>query len=408
MNKQLFVETPIKAMGDVITGKTPATAIHYNYGTDYMFITPNELHDGYIVKQSEKGLSKKGFTSIKNNTISGISVLVGCIGWDMGNVALCVDTCATNQQINSITNFNDNYNPYYVYYWLSMKKDYLFQIASVTRTPILNKSTFEEILVPMPELGVQNNIVSVLSAIDKKIQLNNRIITELEAMAKTIYDYWFVQFDFPNEEGRPYRSSGGEMVWNEQLKREIPMGWHCATLADIANITMGQSPSGKSYNNVGNGTVFYQGRTDFGYRYPTSRVYTTEPYRMAYEGDVLLSVRAPVGDINIANETCCIGRGLAALNSKIGSNSHLFMLMKSLKPIFDVFNGNGTTYGALTKDILHEIKVAVPKTTDLQEFERIAGRIDGHIVKLDGQNRELNKLRDWLLPMLMNGQVTVE
>jgi type I restriction enzyme, S subunit len=143
----------------------------------------------------------------------------------MGNVALCVDTCATNQRINSITNFNKEYNPYYIYYWLSTKKDYLFQIASVTRTPILNKSTFEEILVPMPELGVQNNIVSVLSAIDRKIQLNNRIIAELEEMAKTIYNYWFVQFDFPNAEGKPYRSSGGEMVWNEQLKREIPKGW---------------------------------------------------------------------------------------------------------------------------------------------------------------------------------------
>ena len=236
MSKPLFHDTPIKKMGDVITGKTPETAVSENYGTDYMFITPNELHGGYIIKRAERGLSEQGFASIKNNTISGISVLVGCIGWDMGNVALCLDTCATNQQINSITNFKDDYNPYYVYYWLAIKKNYLFQISSVTRTPILNKSVFEDILIPMPEIDIQNRIVDVLSAIDRKISINNNIIAELEAMAKTIYEYWFVQFDFPDENGNPYRSSGGEMEWNRQLKREIPQGWKVELISKCCSI----------------------------------------------------------------------------------------------------------------------------------------------------------------------------
>ena len=115
-----------------------------------MFISPTELHGEYKVERSEKTITQKGLESIKSNSIDGTSVLVGCIGWDMGNVSMCFEKCATNQQINSITKIKNSYNPYYLYYWLSTKKDYLFSIASVTRTPILSKGTFEEVLIPIP------------------------------------------------------------------------------------------------------------------------------------------------------------------------------------------------------------------------------------------------------------------
>tara|TARA_R110001599_G_scaffold295348_3_gene499517 strand:+ start:5515 stop:6441 length:927 start_codon:yes stop_codon:yes gene_type:complete len=161
----------------------------------------------------------------------------------------------------------------------------------------------------------QQKLVASLVAIDKKIELNNRINAELEVMAKTLYDYWFVQFDFPDSNGKPYFTSDGEMVYNPTLKREIPEGWSDKVLSEIANITMGQSPDGSSYNEDGNGTIFFQGSTDFGWLFPTTRKYTTAPNRLAKKGDILLSVRAPVGDMNIANNDCCIGRGLAALNS---------------------------------------------------------------------------------------------
>ena len=131
----------------------------------------------------------------------------------------------------------------------------------------------------------------------------------LEQMAKAIYDYWFVQFDFPNEDGKPYKSSGGNMVYNEEFKREIPEDWKVKELCNIANITMGQSPPGETYNENGNGTIFYQGCTDFGNRFPTVRKFTTAPTRFAKKNDILLSVRAPVGTLNISKEGCCIGRG---------------------------------------------------------------------------------------------------
>ena len=170
----------IKDIGTVITGKTPLTAHPEYYNGSYMFITPNELHSGYKVTKSEKGITDVGLQSIAGNSINGISVLVGCVGWDMGNVAMCFEKCATNQQINSITNIR-GYNPYYLYYWLSTKKEYLFSIASITRTPILSKSTFEEVEVPSTPIEEQEKIVNVLLSIDKKITLNQMINDNLAA-----------------------------------------------------------------------------------------------------------------------------------------------------------------------------------------------------------------------------------
>ncbi len=251
MSKVEYKNTHIKDIGRVVTGKTPETKKAEFYGDGYMFITPTELHDGYNIQVSEKYITELGLQSIKSNCIEETSVMVGCIGWDMGNVAICHRKCATNQQINSITDFNPKYNPFYTYYWLLTKKDYLFTIASVTRTPILSKSTFEEIVIPMPDRSIQDNVVGILKSIDDKIENNKRICFELEAMAKTIYDYWFVQFDFPDENGKPYHTSGGEMVWNEQLKREIPKGGEVTNIGNLTTVVTGKedanfsSPNGK-------------------------------------------------------------------------------------------------------------------------------------------------------------------
>lgn len=243
--------------------------------------------------------------------------------------------------------------------------------------------------------------------LSKKIELNNQINAELEAMAKTLYDYWFVQFDFPDADGKPYKSSGGKMVYNEVLKREIPEGWEAKVLSDIANITMGQSPAGSSYNSEGIGTIFFQGSTDFGWLFPTTRQYTTEPNRMAKKGDILLSVRAPVGTMNIAKDDCCIGRGLAALNSKTGSDGFLFYVMQYYKQIFDYRNSEGTTFGSITKDDLHSLPLAYPASDLLDKYDEIVSQSNKLVFEKGMESIQLAELRDWLLPMLMNGQVTV-
>ena len=280
--------------------------------------------------------------------------------------------------------------------------------AFMTLRASFNEDIFSFLNLYLPEYKEQVKIGDMLYSMEQKIQLNKRICAELEAMAKTLYNYWFTQFDFPDENGKPYRSSGGEMVWNDQLKRKIPKGWSAGQLSDIANITMGQSPSGDTYNENGSGTIFYQGCTDFGTRFPVPRVYTSAPTRFAKAGDILMSVRAPVGTLNIAMEDCCIGRGLAALNSKFGSQLHLLYTLSGFKQLFDVMDGNGTTFGSITKDTLFEMKVVIPRRDQIKSFEEMVQPIEQKIRVAEQENRELTKLRDWLLPMLMNGQATVE
>lgn len=283
-------------------------------------------------------------------------------------------------------------------------------ITSVAGTNInnLNQDILGNIMIPHYSIGIQKSIVAVLTSIDEKIAINNRINAELEAMAKMLYDYWFVQFDFPDANGKPYKTSGGRMEYNATLKREIPAGWAVNTLSQIANITMGQSPAGESYNEDGIGTLFFQGSTDFGWLFPTPRQYTTSPTRMAKKGDILLSVRAPVGDMNIANADCCIGRGLAALNSKSRSDGFLFYVMKYFKQVFERRNAEGTTFGSMTKDDLHSLQVVCPEPGLLKRYDDIVSEYNKMIFTRSLENQDLIKLRDWLLPILMNGQVKIK
>ena len=280
--------------------------------------------------------------------------------------------------------------------------------AVMTLRASLNEQIFSYLDLILPEYKEQKKIGDFLYTINTKIEINNKINAELEVMAKLIYDYWFVQFDFPNKQGKAYKSSGGKMVFNKELKREIPEGWKVKELSDIANITMGQSPSGSSYNENQDGEIFFQGSTDFGWRFPTIRQYTNEPSRMANVGDILLSVRAPVGTLNIADNNCCIGRGLAALNSKANATSYLFYVMVYFKQIFDRRNSVGTTFGSITKDDLHSLQLVYPSLEILKEFDKKVANFNDKILNNHRQNQQLASLRDWLLPMLMNGQVTVK
>jgi type I restriction enzyme S subunit len=271
----------------------------------------------------------------------------------------------------------------------------------------LSTETLSNIPILVPSLEMQEYIGNIFSNIDRKICLNRQINDNLEAMAKQLYEYWFVQFDFPNEEDKPYKSSGGTMVWNEKLKREIPQGWSNGVLSDVANITMGQSPDGSSYNEDGEGIIFYQGSTDFGLRFPDIRQYTTSPSRYANKGDILMSVRAPVGALNIANNDCCIGRGLSALSSKIGSMTHLYYLMNDFRLKFEGMNSAGTTFGSITKDELFSLPVIIPTKSVISEFEQVCEPIFDKQMIIGEEINGLTKQRDELLPLLMNGQATV-
>ena len=284
---------------------------------------------------------------------------------------------------------------------------YAMQGAKGSKMPRGDKGQIMRYELPTFTPKEEENIGNMMVDIVSKINVNRQINDNLEAMAKQLYDYWFVQFDFPNEEGKPYKSSGGAMVWNEKLKREIPQEWSNGVLSDVANITMGQSPDGSSYNENGEGIIFYQGSTDFGLRFPAVRQYTTSPSRYANKGDILMSVRAPVGALNIANNDCCIGRGLSALSSKIGSMTHLYYLMNDFRLKFEGMNSAGTTFGSITKDELFNLPVVIPTKSIISKFEKVCEPIFDKQMIIGEEINALTKQRDELLPLLMNGQATV-
>ena len=183
--------------------------------------------------------------------------------------------------------------------------------------------------------------------------------------------------------------------------------WKTGILADIADVTMGQSPKGDTYNENGEGTVFYQGRAEFGFRFPTRRLFTTDPKRMAQENDILMSVRAPVGDFNIANESCCIGRGLGAIRSKDGHQSYVLYTISALQRQLDMFNGEGTVFGSINKDALNTLQIIVPDKESMDKFESVAAPIDKAIRNNHDEICRLQAIRDSLLPKLMAGEIDV-
>lgn len=272
----------------------------------------------------------------------------------------------------------------YFYFLMKNLKPYFTKIATNKQTTGLGHVTLADIKrmnVVVPDIEMQNKIVSVIKPIDDKIKLNNEINKNLEQQAQTIYQQMFVD--------------------------NASSDWAEGTLSDIADITMGQSPSGSSYNEDGNGTIFFQGRAEFGFRFPTVRLYTTEPKRIACANDTLMSVRAPVGDLNVAHTDCCIGRGLAAIHSKNNHQSFVLYTMLSLKKQLDVFNGEGTVFGSINRNSLNEMPLLIPSSKKLDEFEVLVAPIDAAICNNYDEICRLEQLRDTLLPKLMSGELDV-
>ena len=261
----------------------------------------------------------------------------------------------------------------------------------------INAKTYGNMPIRIPaSRKTQDKIVDILSSLDEKIALNRRINDNLEQQAQALFKSWFVDFE-PFKEGKFVDSEMGM----------IPEGWKVGRLCDFAIITMGQSPSGDSYNENKEGMVFYQGRSEFGNRFPSIKLYTTDPNRIAEKNSILISVRAPVGDINIASQDCCIGRGLASIKARGNYNSFLYYTVKSMKKEFDVYNGEGTVFGSINKDSLNSMPVIIPTTEEISNFEKITSVLDYNYEKCHRENIILTSLRDNLLPRLMSGELKI-
>lgn len=248
-------------------------------------------------------------------------------------------------------------NPKYLYYFFktAQGKHELLKNASQVGTPGIGQplSSLKSIEFPTPPLKIQNNIASVISSLDNKIQLNHQTNQTLESLAQALFKSWFVDFDpvidnalaagnplppaladraavrakakatanhdSPSPTDRYHHLFPSRFEQTGQdvgIEGWVPEGWEASSVGNFFDVTMGQSPPGSTYNESGDGIPFFQGKTDFGFRYPKNRVYCTEPKRLANELDTLVSVRAPVGSVNMAKEKCILGRGVAAVRHK--------------------------------------------------------------------------------------------
>ncbi|MEQ1622594.1 MAG: restriction endonuclease subunit S [Methylococcales bacterium] len=282
--------------------------------------------------------------------------------------------------------------------------------------PKLTKDNLNSIVLHIHNPDEQIKIAAVLSALDAKIELNNRINHELEAMAKTLYDYWFVQFDFPDKNDNPYKSSGGKMVYNEELKRDIPDGWFDGSLLDLGEIVGGSTPSTSEPDNFNNnGTPWitpkdlsnntnckYISRGDISV---TTRGLKEASLKVMPAGTVLLSTRAPIGYMAIARNSVTTNQGFKSfVPSKGFESSFIFYAVKnSLKTI--VQYSSGSTFKEISTSVLKTIKVCLPPNEIANDFTERTSAIFKRQDLLEQENQQLTQLRDWLLPMLMNGQV---
>ena len=260
-------------------------------------------------------------------------------------------------------------------------------------------------------------IAGVLGSIDEKIELNRKKIAELETLAKTIYDYWFVQFDFPDKNGKPYKSSGGKMVWNEQLKREVPEGWNIGTIGDMGEIVSGGTPSTSNAS--------YWSSQGIAWITPKDLSVTSNKYIRHGEHDisanglhnssaqlmprksVMLSTRAPIGYIAVADCDLCTNQGFKSIvpNKNFGSE-FIYYAVSAMIPFIKSL-GVGSTFAEVSKSSLSSVQSILPPQHICSRFDEIASSIGNERLRCELEIENVVELRDVLLPLLMNGQVVV-
>lgn len=296
--------------------------------------------------------------------------------------------------------------PLYVSFYLNRpeSKRWISQHAVGSNMPNLNTEILNNVPIELPAMAEQKIISHFLENIDRKIQLNVQICAELEAMAKNLYDYWFVQFDFPDENGRPYRSSGGEMVWNEQLKREIPKGWDVTAIGKIAdNFDSQRVPLSQNQRANIQGTIPYYGATGI-MDYINDYIFDGQYVLIAEDGSVMDDSGHPIVQM-IWDKTWVNNHAHVLQGHDDYSNEILYFILKGI-PVVKIMTGS--IQKKINQDNLNNCIIPSIPRKILCQFHLLVKDVFEKIHQLELENKELTELRDWLLPMLMNGQARVE
>ena len=415
-----FIVSTVSQIGETITGKTPPSESPEDFGGSTPFVTPSDSFDQKFITHTQRSLSSAGVEKLESKLLPPCSVLVTCIGSAMGKVAMCNVASITNQQINSII-VDDEYSPDYIYYTLKNNYRALRNAATgSTALPLLNKGDFDALKFRIhSSKAEQQRIAAALSTLDAKIDLNNRINAELEALAKTIYDYWFVQFDFPGANGRPYRSSGGKMVWNEALTREIPAGWEAKQLGQLGALrnginydpSVGGDATAKIINvrNVSASTIFVKVDDLDSLDLDQSNI---DKYLMT-EDSILIARSGIPGATRMMSpcppNTIYCGFIICLKVADRSTRNAIFFRLKQIESVL-LSQSSGSILKNVSQDTLKGISVVLPGSTSrsiLQGFDDAVEPLLRKVSMNNQENIELTRLRDWLLPLLMNGQVRV-
>jgi type I restriction enzyme, S subunit len=397
--------TRIKDIGKVITGRTPPTEVVDYFGDEFPFITPSDMKGSKFISKPERGLSSKGATLLKNNSVLPKSIAVSCIGWQMGKVVMISQLSFTNQQINTII-LNDGVEPDYIYYSLCTLRQELKNLGSVgTRTPILIKSTFENIQIPLPTLLTQRKIASILSAYDDLIENNTRRIAILEEMAQTLYSEWFVHFRFPGHEKKSMVESALGM---------IPEGWEVVKLGDIAGINRssikkGYEPAEINYVDI---TSVSTGQIDnietIAFKDAPGRA-----RRIVKHGDIIWStVRPNRRSYSIIIDppiNLIVSTGFAVISTYQVPYAYLYYSLTTDDFVSYLANrATGSAYPAVSSIDFQNALVLLPSKAILTKFHNIVEDMLAEKQNHFQRNANLRQTRDLLLPKLISGEVDVE
>jgi type I restriction enzyme S subunit len=303
--------------------------------------------------------------------------------------------------------------PLYLYHYL--KQLDLSYLNSGTGVPSMTFGAYYGIKVNLPRLETQQKIANVLSDLDAKIELNNKINTELEAMAKTLYDYWFVQFDFPDANGKPYKSSCGKMVYNKELKREIPVGWEVKKIKDIAKTGSGATPlkSKKEFYENGDIPWINSGEVNAPFIISAKKFITTKGLKgssakLFPKRTILMAMYgATAGQVSLIDIEACTNQAVCGI---IPNDYRLVPYVKfKLHQLYNylISLSTGSARDNLSQDKIKELYIVIPQENIIDKFYKVSNSSFENILLNLKENQQLASLRDWLLPMLMNGQVSV-
>ncbi len=363
----------IKKVGKVVTGNTPSKKENKYYNQNYIeFVKPSNFISGKItnIKKGEEYLSYEGMK--KGRTANKGDVLVTCIG-NIGNVGIVEKKVCFNQQINAIK-CNENYiNNKYLANVIRYISPLLTHMANKAVVPILNKTQLENVKIPIFPKETQEEIANILEIIQKNIDKRREQLLLVDELIKSRFIEMF-----------------GDPIRNEK-------GWEESYLKNLSVIIMGQSPPSNSYNNIGKGLPFYQGNIDFGDKYPKLNKFCSEPLKIAKKKSILMSVRAPVGEINITNWDCCIGRGLCSLELEESLNiEYLYNYLKNI--IVTVKSkSKGSTFKSINKLEIENIKVLLPPLSLQNEFAEFVEKTDKLKFEAEKSLKEMENLYESLM-----------